>query len=163
MPINVIVTLDILAKTVNLITVLIERVLKMVRVVMELTPTHVSVMLVIQDMIVNTLTVIQTNVKMVQRVQMVIQAIHVNVNLDLLEIIVKHVTFAMATIATVMETAETTKMAILVNVYQNTMDKTVKIEITATVTHAHLESVQILTMVSIVPVKADTRVLPVMQ
>lgn len=56
---------------------------------------------------------------------MVIQAIHVNVILDLLEIVVKHVIFAIVTIATVMETAETTKMAILGNVYQNTMDITV--------------------------------------
>lgn len=58
MPTNVIVNLDILAKTVNMITVLIERVLKVVRVVMELTPTHISATLVIQDMIVNTLTAI---------------------------------------------------------------------------------------------------------
>lgn len=67
-PINVLVTLDILAKTVNMITVLIQHVLTMVHVLVDNTPTHVDATLVTQDMIVNTRTVIQSNVKIAPRV-----------------------------------------------------------------------------------------------
>lgn len=87
---NVIVTLDILAETVNMITVSIQHVPTMVNVKVDKIPTHVSVTLVIWDVIVNTPTVLKINVKMVQRVSMEIQPIHVNVTMVLLEIIVKH-------------------------------------------------------------------------
>ncbi len=64
----------------------------------------------------------------------------------------KHVIFAMVKIAVVMENVQTTKMAIPVNVYHNTMDITVNKEITVTVTPVYMGSVQIVTMVSIVHV-----------
>lgn len=62
---NVLVNLDILVKTVSMITVLVKPVLIMAGARTGTTPTHVSAAMVTQDMIVNTLTVIQTIVKMV--------------------------------------------------------------------------------------------------
>lgn len=65
---NVYVTPDILAKTVNVITVLLKRVPIMVPVLTDKIPTRVSVTQVIREMIVNTLTALEIIVKMVQRV-----------------------------------------------------------------------------------------------
>lgn len=74
----------------------------------------------------------------------------------------KHVIFAMVKIATVMETVQTTKMIIHVNVNQNTWAKTVNKEISVTMTHAHMETVQILLMVISVRALEDTQVVVVM-
>lgn len=75
----------------------------------------------------------------------------------------KHVIFAMGKIATVMENVLTIEMIIFVNVYQITMDKTVNTQIFVTLTRVHMETVQILIMVSNVHVKLDSRVVSVMQ
>lgn len=74
----------------------------------------------------------------------------------------KHVIFVMERIATVMEIVQTTTITLHVIVNQNTSDKTVNKETPATVTLVHMETVQILTKVSIVHAKKDTRALPVM-
>ncbi len=59
---NVIVTLDTLAKTVNMITVSIQHVLTMVHVIVDNIPTHATARLVTWGKIANVLTVIQTSV-----------------------------------------------------------------------------------------------------
>lgn len=67
-PMNVLVILDLLVKTVSTITVLVKPVLIMAGVKTGTTPIYVTATMVTRDTIVNTLTVIQTNVKMAQRV-----------------------------------------------------------------------------------------------
>ena len=74
----------------------------------------------------------------------------------------KHVTFAMVKSAVVMENVQTTKMIIPVCVHQNTLEETANSKTTAIVTRAHMETVQMPTMVSIVPVKGVTWAVPVM-
>lgn len=77
--IHVSATQDILARTVNVIDVMLRRVQIMVRVKTDKIPTRVSVTLVIRDVIVKTPTAQEINVIMVQHVSMETLTILVNV------------------------------------------------------------------------------------
>lgn len=81
--IHVSATRDILAKTVNVIDVMLRRVHIMVRVRTDKIPTHVSVTLVIRDVIVNIPTAQEINAIMVQHVSMETLTILVNVQVVL--------------------------------------------------------------------------------